>query len=359
MAKRMSKANAVPPGKPDYTALLTGISDLLERARRMSARSVNSILATNYWEIGRQIVEYEQGGEARAEYGEALLKALSRDLTAKHGRGFSRTNLQQMRLFYAGWEICQTSSWQPVEGRAILHAESHDDGEICQPLSGNLRSETRATMPVKRPQLELLASALTGVFSLSWSHYVRLMSVTSTQARAFYETEAVRGGWSVRQLERQIDTQFYERTSHSKRQAAMLSEGQVAKAVDMMTAEDELRDTYLLEFLNLRDEYSESELEEALIRHLEWFLLELGAGFTFVARQKRIRIGDAWYRIDLLLYHRGLRCLVAIDLKFGAFTHADAGQMNLYLNYAKWHLKLPDEADPVGIILCSEKDNAA
>lgn len=127
---------------------------------------------------------------------------------------------------------------------------------------------------------------------------------------------------------------------------------------DMVSVQDELRDPYLLEFLNLKEEYSETELEEALIRHLEWFLLELGAGFTFVTRQNRIRIGDTWYRIDLLLYHRGLRCLVVVDLKTGAFTHADAGQMNLYLNYAKRHLTLPDEAEPVGIILCSGKDDA-
>ena len=131
------------------------------------------------------------------------------------------------------------------------------------------------------------------------------MSVTTARAQAFYEAEAVRGGWSVRQLDRQIDTQFYERSSHSKRQAAMLARGQIAKPEDAMTVEDEVRDPYLLEFLNLKDEYSENELEEALIRHLEWFLLELGAGFTFVARQKRIRIGGVWYRIDLLLYHRG------------------------------------------------------
>jgi hypothetical protein len=122
--------------------------------------------------------------------------------------------------------------------------------------------------------------------------------------------------------------------------------------------EAEIRDPYLLEFLNLKDEYSETDLEEALIRHLEWFLLEMGAGFTFVARQKRIRIGDSWYRIDLLLYHRGLQCLVVIDLKTGAFTHADAGQMNLYLNYAKERLTMPAEADPVGIILCTDKDDA-
>lgn len=122
--------------------------------------------------------------------------------------------------------------------------------------------------------------------------------------------------------------------------------------------EEEIRDPYLLEFLNLKDEYGENDLEEALIRHLEWFLLEMGAGFTFVARQKRIRIGGSWYRIDLLLYHRGLGCLVVIDLKTGVFTHADAGQMNLYLNYAREHLMMPGEAEPVGIILCSDKDDA-
>jgi predicted nuclease of restriction endonuclease-like (RecB) superfamily len=213
-------------------------------------------------------------------------------------------------------------------------------------------------VPVVRQPIDLSGIAMNGVFPLAWSHYVRLMSVTTAQARAFYEIEAILGGWSVRQLDRQISTQFYERSSHSKRPAAMLARGQIAKPEDGMTVEDEVRDPYLLEFLNLKDEYSESELEEALIRHLEWFLLELGAGFTFVARQKRIRVGDTWYRIDLLLYHRGLRCLVIIDLKTGAFTHADAGQMNLYLNYAKRHLMLPDEADPVGIILCSEKNDA-
>ena len=161
------------------------------------------------------------------------------------------------------------------------------------------------------------------------------MSVEKPHARAFYEAEAIRGGWSVRQLDRQISTQFFERTSHSKQQAAMLARGQKPKPEDAVSVQDEIRDPYLLEFLDLKDEYSESELEEALIRHLEWFLLELGAGFTFVARQKRIRIGDEWYRIDLLLFHRRLRCLVVIDLKIGKFTHADAGQMNLYLNYVR------------------------
>ncbi len=184
------------------------------------------------------------------------------------------------------------------------------------------------------------------------------MSVDKPQARAFYESEAIRGGWSVRQLDRQISTQFYERTAHSKKPAAMMARGQVARPEDAMSLQDEVRDPYLLEFLNLKDEYSESELEEALVRHLETFLLELGAGFTFVARQKRIRIGDEWYRIDLLLFHRRLRCLVVIDLKIGKFTHADAGQMNLYLNYTREHMMEPGENDPVGLILCSAKNDA-
>ena len=138
----------------------------------------------------------------------------------------------------------------------------------------------------------------------------------------------------------------------------MLARAQTQQREDLLPVETEIRDPYLLEFLNLKDEYSEADLEEALIHHLEHFLLEMGAGFTFVARQKRIRVGDSWYRIDLLLYHRGLRCLVVIDLKRSTFSHADAGQMNLYLNYAKEHLTMPGEADPVGIILCSDKDEA-
>jgi predicted nuclease of restriction endonuclease-like (RecB) superfamily len=148
-----------------------------------------------------------------------------------------------------------------------------------------------------------------------------LISVEKPQARTFYESEAIRGGWSVRQLDRQISTQFFERTAHSKQQEVLLARGQRPKPEDAGSLEDEVRDPYLLEFLNLKDEYSESELEEAIIRRLEWFLLELGAGFTFVARQKRIRIGDEWYRIDLLLFHRRLKCLVVIDLKIGKYRH--------------------------------------
>jgi predicted nuclease of restriction endonuclease-like (RecB) superfamily len=187
---------------------------------------------------------------------------------------------------------------------------------------------------------------------------VRLLSVNKPHARLFYESEAIRGGWSVRQLDRQISTQFFERTAQSKNPEGLLARGRQATTQDAMSVEDEVRNPYLLEFLNLKDEYSESELEEALVHHLETFLMELGAGFTFVARQKRIRVGNEWYRIDLLLFHRRLRCLVAIDLKIGKFTHADAGQMNLYLNYLREHMMEPGESEPVGLVLCSAKDDA-
>jgi len=193
---------------------------------------------------------------------------------------------------------------------------------------------------------------------LPWSHYVRLLTVRSTEARRFYETEALRGGWTIRQLDRQIGTQFYERTALSRNKSAMLKRGLVQQPSDALTPEQEIKDPYVLEFLGLKDEYSESDLEATLIAKIESFLLELGGDFTFVGRQRRLRVGDAWYRIDLLFFHRRLRCLVIIDLKLDRFTHADAGQMHLYLNYAREHWMLEGENPPVGLVLCAEKDSA-
>ena len=187
---------------------------------------------------------------------------------------------------------------------------------------------------------------------------MRLLTVKNTLARQFYETEALRGGWSVRQLDRQINSLFYERTALSHNKAKMLIKGAAPHPADAVTPEQEIKDPYVLEFLGLKDEYSETDIEEALIRHLEHFLLELGGDFTFIGRQRRLRIGDEWYRIDLLFFHRRLRCLVIVDLKRGKFTHADAGQMHLYLNYAREHWTLPEEHPPVGLILCTQKDAA-
>ena len=319
-----------------YDEILSDIVDLLESGRRASARTINVIMTATYWEIGRRIVELEQDGKKRAEYGKTLLKRLSSDLQSRFGRGFSERNLEQMRLFYSEWPISQT-----VSAKSQLTA-------IAQPTSDQPR-----ILPDESYQ-----SIWSKQFPLSWSHYVALISVKNPHARMFYETEALRGGWSVRQLNRQINTMFYERTALSRNKAAMLIKGAKPKSADVITPEEEIKDPVVLEFLGLKDEYSESELEEALIKHLESFLLELGSDLAFIGRQKRLRIGDQWFRVDLLFFHRRLRCLMVIDLKIGKFTHADAGQMHMYLNYAREHWTHPDENPPVGLILCAEKDAA-
>lgn len=339
---------AAPRG---YETLLRGVSALLEEARRSAARSVNAIMTATYWEIGRRIVKFEQHGTARAGYGEVLMERLAQDLMARHGRGFSQQGLYKMRGFYTGWRIFPTPSGK-LEARAVPPTASAEIGH---------RNQQRPSVGSAQPIAHLPVHATAGlaeIFPLSWSHYVRLLSVEDLTARAFYEAEAIRGGWSVRQLDRQISTLFYERTALSRHKAAMLRKGAHAKAGERPRPEEEIKDPFVLEFLNLKDEYSESVLEEALIRHLEHFLLELGNDFTFVARQKRLRVGDEWYRIDLVFFHRHLRCLILIDLKTGKFTHADVGQMNLYLNYAKEHWTHSDENFPIGLILCAEHDDA-
>ena len=313
-------SSAIPPNDPpDYDAVLADVAALLDAARRAAARRVNAVMTVTYWQVGRRLVEVEQGGHARAGYGVQLLQRLSADLTARFGRGFSPDNLGNMRAFYLAYP--------------------HIPG--AEPIS-------------ETPSRILAAET----FPLPWSHYVALLGVPGEAARAFYEAEALRGGWSARQLRRQIGSQFYQRTALSKNKAAMLTKGAVPVPGDATTPEEEIKDPFVLEFLALKDEYSESQLEDTLIRHLEDFLLELGGDFAFIGRQRRLRIGSQWFRVDLLFFHRALRCLVIIDLKLGEFTHADVGQMHLYLNYAREHWTRPDENPPVGLILCEHKDAA-
>lgn len=325
-----------------YDKVLGSVAEILESARRASARAANAVMTATYWEIGRRIVEYEQSGGRRAEYGTALLKRLSLDLTARFGRGFSERNLEQMRLFYLGWKISQTESAK-LQKSQIVSTES---------------SLSALTSISQAESAKFSLAEIAVRFPLPWSHYVRLLSLKSVEARSFYEKEALRGGWTVRQLERQIESQFYERTMLSKDKAAMLRKGGKQLSEDLVTAEEEIKDPFVLEFLGLKDEYSENDLEEALVLKLEHFLLELGGDFAFIGRQRRLRVGDEWYRVDLLFFHRRLRCLVIIDLKLGRFTHADAGQMHLYLNYAREHWTHPGENPPVGLILCAQKDHA-
>ncbi len=348
--ENLAKADRMAPSDSSdgYVDLVGGIADVLDVARRNSARAVNAIMTATYWEIGRRIVEYEQQGKARAQYGQALLKKLAADLSARFGRGFGVDNLQRFRLFYLAYRA------EEIQATLSRKSPPAQDTEKYATLSRVSQSEPiLQTVSAVSPLSELATR-----FPLPWSAYVRLLAVKNEQVRAFYETEALRGGWSVRQLDRQIGAQFYERTALSRNKAAMLKKGAVPRTEDAVSPEQEIKDPYVLEFLGLKDEYSEFELEETLIRHLEAFLLELGGDFCFIGRQRRLRIGDDWFRVDLVFFHRRLRCLVLIDLKLGRFTHADAGQMHVYLNYAAEHWTRPDENPPVGLILCAQKNAA-
>lgn len=334
MAQKSRQLVRIRPA--DYRSILSELVALIDAGRDAAVRSVNAVMTATYWAIGRRIVEDEQRGATRAGYGEALIDRLSDDLQSRFGRGFGRNNLALMRAFYLG----HRDVVRAVSRRAGRSAANR----IFRKLSGKLGAEEIATVAER--------------FPLPWSHYVRLLSVRNPMAQEFYEAEALRGGWTLRQLERQVDSQFYERTALSRNKLAMLTSGGQRRREDELRHGELMREPYLLEFLDLKDEYSESDLEAALIAQLESFLLELGGDFTFVGRQRRLRVGSAWYRIDLLFFHRRLRCLVIIDLKMGRFTHADAGQMHLYLNYARAHWTRPEENPPVGLILCAEHDTA-
>lgn len=313
-----------------YQHMHTGIVTLVDQARCQSARSVNALMTATYWEIGRRLVTQEQAGVERAAYGQELIRQLSGDLSRRFGRGFSQQNLWQMRAFYLAWPC----------------------PEIIQTLSGEFPE-------IQENEMSMIDLTVIGKrFPLPWSAYVRLLSVKSTVAREFYETEALRCGWSVRQLERQVGSQYYERTALSRNKLAMLAKADSMSEVAALSAQDAFKDPFVLEFLNLKDEYSESDLEDALIEHLADFLLELGDDFAFVGRQRRLRLDDSWFRIDLLLFHRRLRSLIIVELKTGKFSYADAGQMHMYVNYARAHWMKPGENPPIGLILCSSPAGA-
>ncbi len=266
----------VKAGKHDaqYEAVFGDVSKIIDAARESAVRSVNAAMTAAYWLVGHRIVEFEQSGEERAEYGTALIERLAADLTQRFGRGFSRQNIQHMRLVYL----------------------SYPPDKIRQTLSGKLGRSPQ--LPIRQTPSGISEAAsvevgfddLLAAFPLPWSAYVRLLSVTNEHAREFYETEALRGGWSVRQLARQINSQFYERTALSKNKAAMLTRGRRERPEDLVRPDEEIKDPFVLEFLDLKDEYSEIDLEEALIGHLETFLLELGGDFCFMGRQRRLRV---------------------------------------------------------------------
>ncbi|MFH1073261.1 MAG: PDDEXK nuclease domain-containing protein [Nanoarchaeota archaeon] len=285
-----------------YTYLIRDIGFLLEQGRRQAFAAVNQVLVKTYWEIGRQIVEYEQGGKGRAKYGAALLIQLSKDLSKRYGTGFSRSNLTYMRLFYLTYPKCETVS-----------------------------------------------------HTLAWSHVVELLKIDNDVERGFYEKESVIEHWSIRELKRQKNSALFYRIALCKDKKKMMRLAREGNTIE--SAEDVVRDPYILEFLRMKTHaYSEKELEQNIIDNLQMFLLELGRGFTFIGRQYRITLDNTHYFIDLVFYHRIIKCFVLIDLKVGTVTPQDVGQMNAYLNYFKTEEMAEGDNEPVGIILGTEKD---
>lgn len=290
-------------------SMVLEIRELLENARKNVAQQVNTQLLTTYWNIGRIIVEYEQQNQIRADYGKQTLRELSKELTREFGKGFSRSNLQNMRAFYLAYEKCQT-----VSGK------------------------------------------------LSWSHYCELLSITDENKRSFYEKESINSGWSVRELKRQIDSSLYERLPLSSGYAnkeKVLSLAQ--KGIEINQPADIIRDPYVFEFLGVPENKPilESDLEKALVVQIEKFLLELGRGFMFVGTQQRVTLNNTHYYVDMVFYNKILRAYVLIELKTKKLTPEAAGQLNMYLNYYAAEVNDPDDNPPIGIILCTEKDSIA
>ena len=286
-----------------YGELIRNIGSILETGKKQAVSAVNQAMVRTYWEIGKYIVEYEQAGNAKAEYGFETLKRLSRDLTDRYGNGFGMSNINKMRKLYSTYPILQTVSAK-----------------------------------------------------LSWSHYVELLKIEDPLERSFYLKECEQENWGVRELRRQMKSMLFQRLALSKDKTEVIrlsTEGQVIEK-----AEDILKDPYVFEFIGLPElpVYKEGDLENALINNLSQFLLELGKGFTYVGRQQKINIGGRIYKVDLVFYHRILKCFVLIDLKRGEVQHEDIGQMNLYLNYFREEMNTEGDTEPIGIVLGAYED---
>lgn len=314
----MSK-NEIPPINQNF---LENVSEVLARARKNAKTAVNLAMVYAYYEIGRMIVEEEQHGQNRAAYGKQILQELSKYLSEKFGKGFSTTNLKQMRQFYTVYL----------------------QDQISQTLSDQFKN---------------LPAVSTGrKFYLSWSHYLKLMRIENIDERHFYEIESIKNDWSLAELKRQYGSSLYERLALSTDKDKVYRLALEGQKVE--TAEDAVKDPYVLEFLGLKElpEYSESELESRIIDHLQQFLLELGTGFAFIGRQVRFTFDEEHFMVDLVFYNRLLRCFVLFDLKIGELKHQDIGQMQMYVHYYDRKVKLSDENPTIGIILCSDKNNA-
>lgn len=326
----------------NYPKLVKNINFLLEEGRKLSYITINQVLIRTYWNIGRLIVEHEQKGENRAAYGTELIKRLSKDLKEKHGKGFNRRNLRLMRLLYVKYpQICQVPSCKFQERRTIPSCKFQvkPSNSPC-PKIGRKVSAKFQIRPSK----------------LTWSHYCELLSVSDNLARGFYEKQCIKENWSVRELKRQINSMLFERLALTKNKTEILKLAKHGQTIE--SDKDIVKDPYFLEFLGIPENhtYSEKEFEQKIIDNLQMFLLELGKGFAFIQRQFRITLNNTHFYIDLVFYHRILKCFVLIDLKIGKVDHSDIGQMNMYLNYFKNEENTETDNPPIGIILAADKD---
>lgn len=288
----------------EYDKLIEKIGNSYQLAKNRVITAVNTEMLNAYWEIGKHIIDFEQGGKLKAEYGKALLVNLSKDLTLRHGRGFSRSNLQYMRLLYQHYPICQT-------------------------LSGKL----------------------------SWSHYVELVSINDNLARNFYETQAIKEDWTIRELKRQMKTGLFHRLAIGKNKDEIL---ELAKEGQIVNTEDDfIKNPHVFEFMNFPEnyEYTETDIEKGIINNLQKFLLELGKGFAFVDRQQRLTLNNRHYFVDLVFYHIKLKCYVLIDIKIGKVEYEHIGQMKLYLGYYTKEINEETDKEPIGLILSEGKDD--
>jgi len=364
-----------------YRQLLSAIAQAHTSAVGRAAAAVNQGLVLRNWLVGAYVVEFEQGGADRAKYGDGLMPRLAQDLAKRKLPGLSLSVLKSCRVFYQTYpQIGQSVTGLFVGGEKSqsvtdflaateISAPPVRKSGKRQPPVGEL-----ALLPISSPVVrkfeirqsptgELSADLPTPlkpqqILQLSWTHLVEILRLDDPWKRVFYENECLLGGWSVRQLQRQIGSLLYERTGLSKNKRAVVARARKQSAEAPAMIEDLIRDPYVLEFAGLADRaaYSENDLESALLNHVQAFLLELGTGFCFEARQFRITVGNEHDRVDLVFYHRRLRCHVLLDLKIRAFSHADAGQMNFYLNYFKKNMMAKGDQPPVGILLCSDKD---
>lgn len=318
--------------------LFFDIQNILQQARQKAYQSVNLAMVQAYWLVGKCIVEDNQQGQARAEYGKSVLIELSKKLILEFGKGFSVDNLTNMRAFYLQFPISKTVS-------RISKSQVKSISETVSRKSLKLNSQTVFTI-LEAPN-----------FQLSWSHYLMLISIDDLNERKFYEIESASNNWSLRELKRQYNTGLYMRLAMSSDKKGILDLAQ--KGQILQKSIDLIKDPYVLEFLKFKEHYrySENDLENELIDKLEYFLLELSKGFTFVARQNRITFDEKHFYIDLVFYNRLLKCFVIIDLKIGELQHQDIGQMQMYVNYYDRNIKLDDENKTIGIILCQKKSD--